>query len=77
MRRCSLKKRKIAAKTRWQRELNQYPIFKPVDLSEFDTVARTRQSALLIRTKSNWETLEKWRKEALETKTPWQSDRSI
>jgi len=36
-----------------------------------------RQSALLIRTKSNWETLEKWRKEALETKTPWQSDRSI
>jgi len=41
MRRCSLKKRKIAAKTRWQRELNQYPIFKPVDLSEFHTVART------------------------------------
>jgi hypothetical protein len=27
--------------------------------------------------KSNWETLEKLRKEALEMKTPWQSDRSI
>jgi hypothetical protein len=26
--------------------------------------------------KSIWETLEKWRKEALETKTPWQSDQS-
>ena len=25
----------------------------------------------------NWETLEKWLREALETKTPWQSDRSI
>jgi hypothetical protein len=27
--------------------------------------------------KSIWETLEKWLKEALETKTPWQSDQGI
>ena len=27
--------------------------------------------------KSNWENLQKWLREALETKTPWQSDRSI
>ena len=51
-----------------------------VDDEEVDILAKTIDQDgvnLLLRFQSNWENLQKWLREALETKTPWQSDRSI